>query len=347
MKKASKAIALILCMILCISVLTACSKDEGDGKNTDKVSDGEVIELTLGHIYSTNHNEAEALQQLAENLDKASNGRIKLTIYPSSAMGSEREMAEQVSLGTLDMALSDGPTWSNTLNIPEMAVFGLPFLYNGIDGEVACYETIIENSREFMKDSGVYPLFCTSASIRGAMLTTKPINSISDIHDIKMRVPEISMYVDTWKNLGANATATAWSECYTSLSSGVVDGCEADPSTLVDANIQEVTKYFSQTNHMGTIHIISINQNKWNSIPEDLQQIILDECAKISASQAESRKVADAAAIEAMEKAGVTVNTITDEARAEMVAAEQPLYDQYANDYNLGELINTLKELGK
>ena len=148
------------------------------------------------------------------------------------------------------------------------------------------------------------------------------------------------------RNLGANATTTSWSEAYTSISSGVVDGCEADPSTLVDANLQEVTKYFSQTNHMGTIHIISINQAKWDSIPADLQQIILEESAKVSANQVESRKVADAAAIQKMEDAGIEVNAVSAEERAKMIEAEQPLYDQYANDYNLGDLIAKLQELG-
>ena len=196
-----------------------------------------TVELSLGHIYSASHNEALAIQDLADNLAAASDGRIKMTIYPTSQLGSEREMAEMVTLGTLDMGLSDGPTWSNALNVPEMAVFGLPFLYNGIDGEAACYDAILEAAAGFMEGTGVKPLFCTTASIRGAMLATKPINSLADISGIKMRVPEITMYVDTWKNLGANATTTAWSEAYTSISSGVVDGCEADPSTLVDANL--------------------------------------------------------------------------------------------------------------
>ena len=154
------------------------------------------------------------------------------------------------------------------------------------------------------------------------------------------------MYVETWKNLGANATTTAWSEAYTSISSGVVDGCEADPSTLVDANQQEVTKYFSKTNHMGTIHIISINQAKWDSIPADLQEIILTECAKISASQVESRKVADAEALDKMIAGGVEINEISAEERALMIEAEQPLYDQYATQYGLGDLIKTLQEKG-
>ncbi len=305
-----------------------------------------TVELSLGHIYSSSHNEALALQDLADNLAAASGGRIKMTIYPSSQLGSEREMAEMVTLGTLDMGLSDGPTWSNALNVPQMAVFGLPFLYNGIDGEAACYDAILEAAAGFMEGTGVKPLFCTTASIRGAMLATKPIETIKDISGIKMRVPEITMYVDTWKNLGANATTTAWSEAYTSISSGVVDGCEADPSTLVDANLQEVTHYFSRTNHMGTIHIISINQAKWDSIPADLQQIILEECAKVSAAQVESRKVADAEALKKMEDGGVVINEVSAEARAEMIAAEQPLYDQFATQYGLGDLIKTLQTLG-
>ena len=270
-----KSIALILAVLM-VFALCACGKTEAPAANNTAAAPAadaapaastETVEISLGHIYSASHNEAAALQELADNLAAASDGRIKMTIYPSSQLGSEREMAEMVTLGTLDMGLSDGPTWANALNVPEMAVFGLPFLYNGIDGEAACYETILEASTGFMADSGVKPLFCTTASIRGAMMATKPITSLADVSGIKMRVPEITMYVETWKNLGANATTTAWSEAYTSISSGVVDGCEADPSTLVDANLQEVTKYFSKTNHMGTIHIISINQAKWDSIP--------------------------------------------------------------------------------
>lgn len=97
---------------------------------------------------------------------------------------------------------------------------------------------------------------------------------------------------------------------------------------------------------MGTIHIISINQAKWDSIPADLQEIILTECAKISASQVESRKVADAEALDKMIAGGVEINEISAEERALMIEAEQPLYDQYATQYGLGDLIKTLQEKG-
>lgn len=322
--------------------MTAC----GGSDSGDDSAAGEKVEITIGHIYNTNHNEAVALETLKTRLAEESDGRIELTIFPSSQLGSEREMAEQVALGTLDMGLSDGPTWSNALNVPELAVFGLPYLYKDIDGQVNAFDEILTVADEYMSPAGVKPLFCFSASIRGSIMKTKPINTLEDISGVKMRVPEISMYVDTWENLGANPTTTAWGEAYTALQQGVVDGCEVDPSTIVDANIQEVTNYFSRTNHMGTVHIISMNLDKWNSIPEDLQQIILDVSKEVSTGQAEDRKVTDEASVQKMIDAGVVVNDVADEELEKMKNAVQPLYDQYDQEYGLGETIAKLQAFG-
>lgn len=323
--------------------MTACG---GDAENGDSGAAGEKVEISIGHIYNTNHNEAMALEALKKRLAEESDGRIELKIFPSSQLGSEREMAEQVALGTLDMGLSDGPTWSNALNVPELAVFGLPYLYKDIDGQVNAFDEILTVADEYMTPAGVKPLFCFSASIRGAIMKTKPIYTLEDISGVKMRVPEISMYVDTWANLGANPTTTAWGEAYTALQQGVVDGCEVDPSTIVDANIQEVTNYFSRTNHMGTVHIISMNMDKWNSIPEDLQQIILDVSKEVSTAQAEDRKVTDEASVQKMVDAGVVVNDVADEELEKMKNAVQPLYDQYDEEYGLGETIKKLQAYG-
>lgn len=324
--------------------MTACGNGKKDSAGGSE--GGEQVKLSIGHIYNTNHNEAVALETLKTRLAEESDGRIELSIYPSSQLGSEREMAEQVALGTLDMGLSDGPTWANALNVPEMAVFGLPYLYKDIDGQVNAFDEILDTADGYMADAGVKPLFCFSASIRGAIMATKPIYTLEDISGVKMRVPEISMYVDTWNCLGANPTTTTWGEAYTALSQGVVDGCEVDPSTIVDANIQEVTKYFSKTNHMGTVHIISMNMDKWNSIPEDLQQIILDVSKEISQAQAEDRKTTDEAAVQKMVDAGVTVNEVAEEELEKMKNAVQPLYDQYDSQYGLGDVITKLQAYG-
>lgn len=354
-----RVISLFLCVALCFSVFAGCSNNgspsspesepSAPSEGTEpSPSSTEKIELTLGHIYSSTHNEAVALEKLKEQLYDASEGRIELTIFPSSQLGSEREMAEQVVLGTLDMGLSDGPTWSNALQVPEVAVFGLPFLYKDIDGQKNVIDNIlIEVSSKMMLPAGARPLFGFSASIRGALLNTKPILKADDIVGIKMRVPEITMYVDTWRHLGANPTTTPWGEAYTSIQQGVVDGCEADPSTLYDANLHETTKYFSKTNHIGTIHIISINEEKWQTIPEDLQNIIIEQAAIASAEQIEDRKRTDEASLQKMiEEGGITVNDIPSEEIEKMAEKCQPIYDKFAQEYDLGDVIEQLRELG-
>lgn len=352
--KIKRTIAVILCVLMCMSVLAACGKtetapaaSEAPVSEAPAQTDKETYTIEFAHFLATNHNEHLALEELKAMVEERSEGRLILEIYPASQLGSEREIAEMVSMGTVDMSMSDGPTWSNTLNIPELAVFGLPFLYADIDGELAAFQNVIRDAAaEYMVPAGVRPLFAFSMSVRGTMTADKPITSLADISGIKMRVPEITLYVDTWKCLGANATTTAWSECYTSISQGVVDGCEADPTTLVSANLQEVCDYYSQTNHMGCIHICTINEEKWQSIPADLQELFLECADEVMIKQFKDRKVTDDEAIQVMKDAGVEIIEVPEEERAKMIEAVQPLYDKYINTYGLGDLISQLQQYG-
>lgn len=350
-----KIIAIILALAMVFTLCACGAKTEtaaeapaADGTTAEApVASDEKYVIKFGHFLATNHNEHLALEELKAMVEEKTDGRLIIEIYPASQLGSERELAEMVAMGTVDMSMSDGPTWSNALNIPELAVFGLPFLYNNIDGELEAFKNVVKDSAaEYMVPAGVRPLFAFSMSVRGTMTADTPIDSLKAISGIKIRVPEITLYVDTWKNLGANATTTAWSECYTSISQGVVDGCEADPTTLVSANLQEVCKYYSETNHMGCIHICTINENKWQTIPTDLQEIFLECANQVMEKQFADRKVTDEEAIQIMKDAGVEIISVPAEETAKMVEAVQPIYDEYINTYGLGDLIAELQEYG-
>jgi tripartite ATP-independent transporter DctP family solute receptor len=297
-------------------------------------------------VYNVGHNEAIAIEMFKEKLYEKSNGRIKLTIYGSSQLGSEREISEQVVLGTCDMGSSDGPTWSNATRIPELAVWGLPFLYEDIDAQKRVINEIyLKEGEKMMIPGGIRPIYGASSSIRGSLLVKKPIVKADDIIGLKMRVPEITMYVDTWKALGANSVTTPWSESYTALMQGVCDGVEVDPSAIVDANLHEVGKYFSRTAHMGTLHFVVMNEKKWQSIPKDLQQIILECGAEVSEWQIEDRKRADLECEQKMKDAGVIFNDISPEERAKMIERVKPLYERYEKEYGLGDLIRKIQEI--
>ena len=319
------------------------TKTEAEPAKTE-AEDTTVYTITIGTITNEDFDEVRALRRMDELLQERTNGRLRLEIYPSSQLGSEREMAEQVVLGTLDIGISDGPTWSNTLNIPELAVWGLPFLYNGLDemGNVI-KNILIPESAKMMEGSGVTPLFGFCNGIREAYTTTKPIYTVDDIKGLKMRVPEISLYVDTWTNLGANATTTPWSEAYTALSQGVVDGVEVDPAGLTNANLQEVVKYMSMTNHMGVVHILGMNTANWEAIPEDLRAVFMETTDEIIDWQIAERKAAVEESLDKIRAAGVEINEISVDDWNVLAQQVQPMYDQYDEMYGLGDLIKNIQ----
>lgn len=344
----------LLSACMCFALLAACGttnqpsgSNPGSGSATSPSSgDREVFELTLGHIQNPGHDLYIAIDDFAKTMEERSEGRIKITVYPSSQLGTEREMIEQCLMGTLDIAASDPSGWASGLNMPELAVFGLPFLYSDLeDQKILIEEVALDEYQLRMTPAGAHPFMIYSNGIRNTILKEKPIVVMEDLSGVKMRCPEAPMYVNTWKNLGCTTVTIPWGEVYTGLSQGVADAAEADAVGLVNTNLQEVGNYYSRTAHMGGIWILSINEDKWNSLPADLQEVFIEVASENTAKQIENRANSDAVAEQALLDAGVMINDVSQEERARMREAVQPLYDEYIESYNMGDLLDRISAL--
>ncbi len=191
-------------------------------------------------------------------VEERSNGRVVVNIYPSSQLGTAREMMEQVSMGTLDMTCCDTADWASpsTSRSLRYSIF-LP------DENLATQATLIrtivpEEVPAMIEGAGVRLLMTYSNGIRQPLLKHKPLNSLDDIKGLKMRTAETAMYVDLWNALGASTVISALSEAYTLLQQGVADALEADVTGLVNQNMQEVGKYLSKIGHLGAIYLCSL-----------------------------------------------------------------------------------------
>jgi TRAP-type C4-dicarboxylate transport system substrate-binding protein len=131
------------------------------------------------------------------------------------------------------------------------------------------------------------------------------------------------------------------------MSQGVCDAAEADSVGIVNNNLHEVGKYLSHTGHMGGLWIVSMNEKKWQTLPKEIQDIFLQVGAENTADQIANRKVADDAAEKVLTDKGVIINEVTAAERAKMRQAVEPLYQEYAQKYGLGELIKRLLELAE
>lgn len=330
----------ILLALLCFGMLTSCA-----GNDASEGPEPEVV-LEFGHIQNPGHALAVAPEEFKALVEERSGGRIQVNIYPSSQLGSAREMMEQVTMGTLDMTCCDTADWAAALSIPELAVFNMPFLTKDLDTQAELINTIVsEEVPKMLEGSGVRLLMTYSNGIRNPLLKTKPITCLEDVQGIKMRTAETPLYVQLWNCLGASTVTSAWSEAYTLLQQGVADAVEADATGLVNQNLQEQGKYFSKIGHLGAIYCVFMSEETWNEIPKDLQEII-QECALESQNtQLTERQASDDAAEKKMEEAGVQINEVPAEERDRMKDACQPIYDEYAEKYDLGELIDRMLAL--
>lgn len=344
-----KKLISLLAAILCLCMLTACgNKAEKDDSQT--VDSGETgtpeVTLEFGHIQNPGHALAIAPEEFKALVEEKSEGRVAVTIYPSSQLGSAREMMEQVTMGTLDMTCCDTADWAAALSVPQLAVFNMPFLTKDLATQAELIRTIVaEEVPKMLEGTDVRLLMTYSNGIRQPLLKKGPINSLDDIKGLKMRTAETPLYVNLWNCLGASTVTSAWSEAYTILQSGVADAVEADVTGLVNQNLQEQGRYLSKIGHLGAIYCVLINEDKWNSIPADLQEIIQECALESQETQLTNRQASDDAAEKVMEDAGVIINEVSSEERNRMKDACQPIYDEYEKNYNLGELIERMLAL--
>ena len=329
-----KKLSIILIAMLLVMVACVCEAKE--------------ITLTFGHIQNPGHSLAIAPEEFKKMVEKRTNGAVKVNIYPSSQLGSAREMMEQVTMGTLDMTCCDTADWAAALSIPQLAVFNMPFLTKDLATQAKLINTIVaQEVPKMLKGTNVRLLMTYSNGIRQPLLKRKAITRLEDIKGIKMRTAETPLYVQLWNCLGANTVTSAWSEAYTLLQQGVADAVEADVTGLVNQNLQEQAKYLSKIGHLGAIYCVFINTNKWNSLPKDMQKIV-QQCALDSQKQQlEKREASDNKAEQVMKAAGVKINTVSPKERDRMKAACQPIYDKYEKEYHMAGLIKKMLDLNK
>lgn len=345
-----KNLVILVSLVLSISLLAGCGSagknDTGAKEPVDKVEDGKVIELSYGHIQNPGHSLYVAAEDFKKLVEERTEGRVIINTFPSSSLGTAREMMEQTSMGTLDITFAGTSDWASALNIPELGVYDLPFLYSDLDVQHKLIkEILVDDISKRMEATPVRLINVFSNGIRNPLIKTKPINSLADIKNMKMRTPENPLFVDTWTALGATVVTSPWAEVYTVVQQGVADACEADAVGMINMNLQEVGKYYSKIGHMGSVYVAAINADVWDTIPEDLQNIIMEAGVESTKSQVEKRKADDALAEQQLMDAGVAINDISEESRQEMIKAVQGIHQKFADQYNLQDLIDSILAL--
>ncbi len=208
-------------------------------------------------------------------VETATNGAIKVELFPSSQMGGSKESTEMTKTGTLDLCIETGNMGPF---FPEFQVINIPYVFQS--DEIAWW--VFDNSqywKELMakmeKKANLVFLGMGQNGVRNFTNNTRPVQEPKDMAGIKFRVMQSPVFVKTVEALGAKAIPIAWPEVYTSLQTGVIDGQENPISVIAFVGkLYEVQKYLTLDGHTWSENMLIMNADKFNSFPENYQHIL-------------------------------------------------------------------------
>ena len=233
------------------------------------------ITLHMGHNTQSNHPIHIASEAFAERVAEATGGEIEIIVYPSEQLAALRAGAEGVQLGTVDLYWADSGTLGNWA--PHLSFVSLPFMFADFDSAVATMDGMAPELQEAMRSElNVERLAWSPGGFRVIMTTGRPVAAAADMEGLKLRVPEIPVYVAAFGALRTNATPLPWGDVYSALQTGVVEGVEGPPAAIQTAGFHEVSSYMARTNHIMNDLNLLMNLDRFNALTEAQQQILRD-----------------------------------------------------------------------
>ena len=213
-------------------------------------------------------------KEAAARIQEQTSGAVEIQIYPNSVLGGDTQMLGQLRAGGIQLFTLSGLILSTL--VPATAISGVGFafpdydsVWNAMDGELGAY------IRKQISGRGLYAMpKIWDNGYREITTSIRPIETPSDLHGLKIRVPISPLWTSLFQDLKSSPTGINFSQVYTSLQTKVVDGQENPLAIIETAKLYEVQKYCSMTNHMWDGFWFLANQSLWNALPEKYQHVI-------------------------------------------------------------------------
>lgn len=325
-RKALKVVALMMIFAFAFVAVGCGGGQEQAGK--DEGQKQEVITLHWGATSSPEHSYATVAQPFVDAVKERTNGTIIISPEFASVHGGERQMTESVMRGDLDMEMTSDV--GLTALFPDLGFTQIPFLFKDYDDVDARYlngwmAKVIE---ERLAERGIIVLGWGENDFRALTNSKRPISGANDLEGLKIRVPEIPMYVKLFEELGALPTPMAVNELATALQQKTVDGQDNGAILTYSYGYYQFQPYMTKLQHIYSGTTLIISEKTWNKLTEEQQTIIKEEAVKYCAAQKERNRADVADFYKKMEEKGVQII----EPSPELLARAQEIGKQIMND---------------
>ncbi len=290
--------------------------------------------LKASDVHPTGYPTVEAVENLGKKMEKATNGRVSVQMYPSMQLGGEKEAIEQAQVGAIAFARVSvgalGPV------VDELNVFNLPYVFRDtahaqkvMDGDIG--KELLDKVTNSGK--GLIGLCWMDAGARSFYNTKKPIKNMADLKGMKFRVMGNPMFVDMANSMGGNGVAMGYDQVFNALQTGVIDGAENNPPSFVFDNHYQVAKYYTIDEHLIVPEMLVMSKKVFDQMSKDEQALLLKYARE---AQLEERRLWEVYEKQAMDKAkaaGIQIVHLSEADKKQMQDAVKPVWDKYGPKY--------------
>jgi tripartite ATP-independent transporter DctP family solute receptor len=268
--------------------------------------------IRFGYGLNEDSNQGRAAKLLAEEISKASDGKLKVRTFGSASLGSDDQMQNALMGGAQEMMVGSTATLVGVAE--EMAVWDTPFLFESekqadhvLDGPVG------QKVMDALEEKGLVGLAYWENGFRNLTNNVRPVEKLEDFDGIKLRVMPNPVFIDTFKLMGANAVPLPFSELFTALETKAVDGQENPYNTILSSKFYEVQKYLSVTNHVYSPWIVTASKRWWDGLSKTEQDIIMKAAQTARDFEREDTRAEAREALAKIKEQGMEVNKVSPE----------------------------------
>ena len=305
----------------------------------------ETINIRFAHGSPRGHPNYTQCEMLGEELEKATNGRLKVAVYGDRQLGDDGDIIQLISAGTIDAGLASSVNFPLILNKVAFDALQLPFLVKSYEDMIKMLQSEVGiKLLESLDEVGLKGLCVTDGGQRNFLNRAGPVLKLEDFKGLKTRIVPIPLHKAIWELTGANPIGVPYGEVYTAMQTRVIDATEFNIGSIEADNVWEVAKHYTRTGHYFWPALIFYSKKKFYELPPDLQKIVLETSRKLTAKFYLHTRDQDILATERLKKKGLKVYEFQD--REKMIERMQPVYDEWTKKHPLiGEWIEAAKKL--
>ncbi|MDP1902223.1 MAG: TRAP transporter substrate-binding protein [Rubrivivax sp.] len=265
--------------------------------------------IRFGYGLNEQSNQGRAVRFFAEQVEKASGGKMKVRAIGAAALGPDVQMQQALIGGAQEMMVGSTATLVGITK--EMALWDTPFLFNNAaEADAILDGPIGQKVSDKLQEKGLVGLAYWENGFRNLTNSKRPVTKFEDLQGIKLRVMQNNVYLDSFQTLGANAIPLPFSELFTALETKTVDGQENPYNTILSSKFFEVQKYLSITNHVYSPWIMLVSKKWWDGLNKAEQKVLADAAKASRDFERKDTRAEAAKAVGDLKAKGMQVNEV-------------------------------------